>query len=312
MRLEGFRGELFRYVSEYRENMLDAAADLRRRVGETRELGSVLTGELLARGVRVIHSIDVRNQSPLFPPLFLTFLEHREWIAPTDSVLVRIKQALTSTRPPTPTVYRAFLRYLSIQPMGGLFEMNVYDILDRAFPAASPQPRLPGSVKRSDLKINVDDVVIFVESTVLGEGMFWNGVESMMQAQGLSVFSTGGPGPQVDAQRILFKVAEELEQTATNAPNLLMLSFFGAFPSDLAREWAFRDLFNAAGRDSPRETVAFPDLSRLHRVDSIFEFGRARLREVHVNPSCAALFRLADSVRDKISAAFENVALMIR
>jgi hypothetical protein len=37
----------------------------------------------------------------------------------------------------TPTVYQHFLSNPAAQPMAGLFELNVYDVLADAFPAAS-------------------------------------------------------------------------------------------------------------------------------------------------------------------------------
>ena len=89
--LDDFEGELFAQIEGYRRDMLDATADLQRRAAQTRELGRVLTGDVIAQGRRVVASIDVRNQNPLFPPLFLTFLEHRDWIARTDAALLRMK-----------------------------------------------------------------------------------------------------------------------------------------------------------------------------------------------------------------------------
>jgi hypothetical protein len=43
-------------------------------------------------------------------------------------------------------------------------------------------------------------------------------------------------------------IAEELAQMAPDAPNIIAISFFGAFPSELARDWAFKDLFSGAVR----------------------------------------------------------------
>ena len=83
--VEGFDGELFRQIDNYRQDMLDATADLQRRVALTREFGRLLTRDVLAHGRSIVESIDVRNQNPLFPPLFLTFLENRGWISPTDA-----------------------------------------------------------------------------------------------------------------------------------------------------------------------------------------------------------------------------------
>lgn len=233
--LEGFNGELFEQIDGYRQDMLHATDDLRRRTVQTREFGRILTGDLIAQGRSIVRSIDVRNQNPLFPPLFLTFLEHRDWIALTDAALVRMKKALLSTRPPTPTVYRHFVGYVAAEPMGGLFELNVYDLLDRVFPGAVPQPKLTGSLKRSDVRIDVEGTAVFIEATVLDEGQFWRGIESMMHAHGLNVYSTGGPGPNAEARRIISKIGDELQQTASDAPNIIAISFFGAFPRTGAR-----------------------------------------------------------------------------
>jgi hypothetical protein len=206
----------------------------------------------------------------------------------------------------TPTVYRHFLSNTAAQPMAGLFELNVYDVLADAFPA-EPQPRLSGSNRRSDVRVVIDAQPLFVEATVISEGAFWNGIAAMMHARGLSVYTTGGRGPDAEARRIVSKIAEELRQTAPDAPNVIVVSFFGAFPSDLAREWAFADL----ARGNGRFTVG-ADLSNLIRVDSIFEFGRDRLLNTHVNPHADPAFRLTDSMRDRLRAVFAAARFMIR
>ncbi len=191
--------------------------------------------------------------------------------------------------------------------MSGLFEFNVYDVLADTFPS-EPQPRLAGTNRRSDVRVIIDGVPVFVEATVLSEGAFWNGITAMMQAQGLSVYSTGGPGPNAEARRIVSKIAEELRQTAPDAPNVIAVSFFGTFPSDLARKWAFADLLGRGGQF----TEADVDLANLARVDSIFEFSRARLLNTHVNQHTDAACRLTDSVRDRLRAVFESARFMIR
>ena len=117
--LDGFDGKLFAQIDGYRQDMLAATADLRRRVVQTRELGQILTGDLIARGRRIVESIDVRNQNPLFPPLFLTFLEHRHWIARTDSVLVRMKREFLAARPPTPRLYQEFVSHIAADRWAG-------------------------------------------------------------------------------------------------------------------------------------------------------------------------------------------------
>lgn len=310
--LDDFEGELFAQIEGYRRDMLDATADLQRRAAQTRELGRVLTGDVIAQGRRVVESIDVRNQNPLFPPLFLTFLEHRDWIARTDAALLRMKKRLLSMSPPTPRVYQQFASYVAAEPIGGLFELNVYDLLDRAFSSAIPQPRLTGSRKRSDVRIEIDGTPVFVEATVLGEGDYWRGIDSMMHAHGLSVYSTSGPGPNAEARRIVSKIGHELQQTAPDAPNILAISFFGSFRREMARDWAFADLFTGAARFGQGNDGTVTDLSNLVRVDSILEFSRSRIRQVHVNPTCAATFRLSDDARDRVLAAFEGVTLMIR
>ena len=150
--------------------------------------------------------------------------------------------------------------------MGGLFELNVYDLLDRGFPPAKPQPRLTGSSKRADVRIEIDGKPVFVEATVLDEGEFWRGIDSMMLAHGLSVYNTSGPGPSADARRIVSKIADELRQTAPDAPNIIAISFFGTFPSDLARQWAFKDFLGGAPLYGRSRNGTVTDLSRLDRV----------------------------------------------
>lgn len=302
LNLEGFDGPLFGQIDAYRADLLDAARDLHARVSQTNALGSLLTPDLIAGGRRVVESIAVRNQSPLFLPLFLTFLENRAWVAPTDRALVRLRDALSAS----PSVYRQFISNTRSQPMSGLFELNVYDVLAAVFPS-QPQPLLTGTNKRSDVRIVVDGVPVFVEATVLSEGAFWNDIAAMMHAQGLSVYNTGGPGPTTDARRIVSKIAHELEQTAPDAANVVAVSFFGTFPSDLARKWAFADLCAGGG-----PLTAGVDLSKLPRVDSIFEFSRDRLLNVHLNPHAEPAFRLTDGVRDRLRAVFQSARFMIR
>jgi hypothetical protein len=300
--LDGFDGALFGQIDGYRGDLLAATRDLHRRIAQTRALGQLLTPDLIAAGRRVVERIGVRNQTPLFPPLFLTFLQHPEWITGTDRALVRMRNALSAT----PTVYRHFLSNTTAQPMSGLFELNVYDVLADAFPS-QPQPRLTGTNRRSDVRVVIDGTPVFVEATVISEGTFWNGVAAMMHAQGLSVYSTAGPGPNAEARRIVSKIGEELRQTALDAPNVVVLSFFDTFPSDFARKWAFADLLAGGG-----PFTVGSDLSNLARVDSIFEFSRNRLLNTHVNPNTDTGFRLADNVRDRLRAVLASARFMIR
>jgi hypothetical protein len=303
-----FKGELFGQIDHYRNGLLDDTEELRLRMVHTLEFGSLVTGDVIAAGRRVVRSIDVRNQTPIFPELFLNFLKNRQWIAPTDDALVRMKRALKGT----PSVYRKFISAAAVQPMAGLFELNVFDLLSRAFPGAEPQPKLTGSSKRSDVRIVVDGATVYVEATVLTEGDFWGGVASMMQEQGLSVYTTAGPGPDIEARRIVAKVERELSQAAPDAPNIIAISFFGTFPSDMAREWAFSDLLAGGGRSTQNKDGTKADLTNLAYVDSILEFGRARLLKTHVNPRCDAAFRLPDATRERICRALEENEMMIR
>lgn len=73
-----------------------------------------------------------------------------------------------------------------------------------------------------------------------------------------------------------------------------------------------KDLFTGGARYSRGENGTVTDLSKLERVDSIFEFSRARLRDVHINPKCDASFRLSERIRDRVHEALDNVTLMIR
>ncbi len=213
----------------------------------------------------------------------------------------------------TPSVYREFISTTVEQPMGGLFELNVYATLDDAFPGAVPQPRLPGSAKRGDVLICVLGRDVFVEATVIGKGQFWNGVADLMQREGTSHYGTSGPGPEEEARRIAAKIAEELKQTATDAANVLCLSFFDTSPSELARRNAFEDLLVSGGRYYGQLRDGTPlDLSNLNRVDSVFEFARDRLRQVHVNQNAVAASRLAAHERDAIRTTFTARPLMIR
>ena len=164
-----FNGLLFSGLDAHKREMLDAVERLRCDIGACRSLGDIVTPDVIAQGRAVIQGIDVRNPSPFYPPVFLTYHQNLEWIVPTDGMLTRMKLALGKT----PKRYRAFVQDASRQPVGGLFELNIYAALDDAFPGAEPQPRLPGSPKFSDIRISMDGLSIFVEATVLDEFRFW-------------------------------------------------------------------------------------------------------------------------------------------
>ena len=163
-----FDGALFEATDGYKREMLDAVDRLRCDIGACKSLGDIVTPDVIAQGRAVIESIDVRNLNPFYPPVFLTYQQNLQWIGRTDEMLTRMKRALVGT----PKRYRAFVRDASVQPMGGLFELNIYAALDDAFPGAEPQPHLPGSPKFSDIRINVNGISIFVEATVLDEFRF--------------------------------------------------------------------------------------------------------------------------------------------
>jgi hypothetical protein len=303
--VENFDGDLFRAIDEYKAKLLDAAHELEGRVASSTALGDLITRDVLAQGRRTIESIDVRNQTPVFPqPIYLTYLQHPEWIGRTDDVLVRLRERLRAT----PRQYREAVTHARTEAVGGLFELNVFDVLDRAFPRATPYPRIPGTPRRSDVEIVIEGRTIYVEATAMTEGTFWDGVTKFMQEAGLSVHSTAGPGPSDEARRIIRKIAHELIQTAPDAPNVICISFFGTFPSSFGIDFAFEDLFQGApdcGRDQ--------DVSDLSRVDCILEFGRSQFQRIHVNPNVGPSSRLTTTSRDALAEAFEAAGdLMIR
>src|SRR5205823_5944667 len=130
----------------------------------------------------------------------------------------------------------------------------------------------------------VNGVTVFVESTVLGEGQYFTNVRYTMQATRQTVWAGPGPGPQHAARRVLGKIAEELSQTAANAPNILCMSFFGWTPLPPSRQWAVEDAWTGGVTYGTRQDGTHMDLSNISRIDSIFEFGRDRLLHMHVNP----------------------------
>ena len=195
--------------------------------------------------------------------------------------------------------------------MGGLFELNVYHALEKTFPPAEPQPKLPSSRKRSDVRVKIDDVTVFIEATVLGEAQYWTGVRNSMRAAGQTSWAGPGPGPVHGAQRVLTKIGEELSQTADGYPNILCLSFFDWNPTPEARKWAIEDAWLGGARFGARRNGTQVDLSRLDRIDSIFEFGRNRLRTIHMNPVTTRASKLTNELRSRIETAFQ-AELMIR
>ncbi len=304
-----FDGTWFSALDQYRGGMLDKARELHRRVAATRALGDVLTPDLIARGRAIsLYELDIRNESPLYPPLFLTFAENLDWVVPTDRALHRMAGALKRT----PKAYREFVRYVQRQPMGGLFELNVYSALDLAFPGAIPQPRLPSSKKRSDVRIDVDGTDVFIEATVLGEAAYWGNLHKDMHARRSKWWVAPGPGPDHGARRVLSKIATELEQTTEESPNILCLSFFDWDPTPPARKWAIDDAWLGAPYYGRRRDGTTLDLSAIKRLDSIFEFSRNKLITVHVNPTPLDTCRLTPEKREQVRYALGLEAMLIR
>ena len=303
-----FNGLLFAEIDNYRRSLLTEAETLRLRIAATERLGELLTRDAIEEGLATIRSIAVRNDNPLFDPLFLTFLNHQDWIRPTDRVLCQLDAALGMRR----KMYRRFVHDSRRQPMGGLFELNIFAALETNFPGVEPQPRLAGSTKMADFKFRCDGLDVFVEATVIDEQQFWKDVREKMRVERRSVFAAAGPGPAMTAFGIVSKVTHESEQTSPVAPNILCLSFFDSSASPMAREWAFDDLW----RGGPKYGTPFngprKDFSKIERLDSVFEFSRDRLLNVHVNPHPVAACRLTDDRRDSIRAALGRAPLMIR
>lgn len=307
--VEDFDGSDFALIDRHRADLQRDAEELRCRVAVTRRFGDLLTGDVIALGLRAIRAIDIRNPTPDFPPLLLTYLQNLDWVGPTDAALVRMSKALEAK----PKTYRQFLSYAADQPMAGMFELNVYRVLDDAFPPAEPAPVLPGTARRGDVRVRIDGVDVFVEATVIGEGQFWDEVYRKMAADGWKrPYGGAAPGPHLEAMRIASKVADKLSQTTPAGCNLLCLSFFGHSPSKMARDSAFPDIFVGGKQYGHREDGTTLDFSGLGRLDSIFEFSRDHLEQVRTNPAVDDPLRLPASVRDRIAAAFAAAPLMIR
>ena len=307
--VDGFNDDEIRAVEALRARQLADADDLRRRVSASRALGDMLTPDIIDEGTQVVRSVSVRNQAPIFTrPLFLTFLENLEWVAPTDIALLQMKRALAGR----PATYSQFVTNAANSSMGALFELNIYHALNEAFPGAEPQPRLTGSPPRySDVRIVVGGVTVYVEATALGD-------DQQTQRNHAIMFKTGQPvggwgaGPTGEARRIVRKVSEELRQTAPDFPNLLAISFYGINSTTFSRDLAFGDLFTGAEHYGTNADGQAFDLTNLSRVDSIFEFSRDRLVRVRVNPTCDGALRLPDDVRGRIEAEMHARTFMIR
>jgi len=304
-----FSGSGFAALDSYRSEMLTGIDELRLRVACTRALGDLLTGDIIAQGRAVVlHELDVRNDNPYYPPVFLTFLLNPQWIRPTDDALQRMTTALAAT----PKTYREFVRCAQRQPMGGLFELNVYSVLDIAFPVALPQPKLPGTRKRSDVRVTVDGIDVYVEATVIGEAQYWTNMSTQMHARRQTVWVAPGPGPDHGARRVVSKIAGELDQAAENAPNMLCLSFFAWDPIPPAHLLAIEDAWNGAPAYGTLQDGTRLDLSNIGRLDTIFEFGRDRLLKMHVNPNPLPACRLPDATRERIHKVLAADKFMIR
>ena len=303
-----FRGSDFDVLHRYRDDLLAKVSELQRRVAATHVLGEVLSGDIIAQGrATILYELALRNDSPLYLPIFLTFLDNPHWVKPTDDALLRMKNALART----PKTFRELTRYVQKQPMGGLFELNVYWALDIAFPGAVPQPKVPETKKRSDVMVRVVGREVFVEAAVIGQAEHYRKQLEQMRMLGRRVGGGFGPGPAQGARRIISKIAGELSQMANAVPNILCLSFFDDDPIRPAREWAMADAWNGGKQYGERQDGSRLDLSAVNRVDSIFEFGRKRLQSVHVNPGCLDACRLEPEQRGAIQEALSG-DLMIR
>jgi hypothetical protein len=99
-----------------------------------------------------------------------------------------------------------------------------------------------------------------------------------MRERGLSV-AAFGPGLAVEARRVVGKIAEELEQTSPDHPNVVCFSFFGAAPSPPPIRLAFADLLS-----EEKKLGEGLDFSKLARVPAILEFSRSKFLKAHINP----------------------------
>jgi hypothetical protein len=303
-----FDGSAFARLEEHRANLLADIDDLHLRIANTRALGEILTPDTIRRNRAVVlYELDIRNDMPTYDPLFLTFLENRHWIKPTDHALRRMAAALSKT----PNTYREFVSRVRTQPMGGLFELNVYDLLDHTFPGAVPQPKLPGTDKRSDVLCVIDGHQVYVEAAVIGEADYYRKQRESARALQQKVWTASGPDHE--ARRVTSKIAGELDQTNRGCPNILCLSFFDWDPLPIARTWAITDAWLGAPKyGQHRHDGSRLDFSSIGRVDSIFEFSRDRLINVHINPNSLAECRLDDATRKQFQTALAIGKLMIR
>jgi hypothetical protein len=303
-----YDGSLFRVFEGYRDERLDAARRLRRMIGDSAALGDLLTGDLISKGEATDRRLELRSPTQTYPPLYLAFTDHPEWVAPTDHLLRTFKRALENR----PKIYRAWIESTRCQPMGGVFELNVFGLLNVAFPPVEAQPRLPNTRKRADFAVSVREWRIFIEAAVLGEPRWETETRVRMLRDGRSTWGGAVPGPDEEARRIASKVEEELMQTASDLPNVICLSFFDHSPSELARRWFFEDLFGGGARYRSRRDGTELDLTNVDRVDAFALFGRDPLVEVVRNPLVARSLRLPDDVSREVGAALSAHKLMIR
>jgi hypothetical protein len=85
------------------------------------------------------------------------------------------------------------------------------------------------------------------------------------------------------------KIAEELEQTSPDHPNVVCISFFGAAPSPPAIRLAFADLLS-----EEKKLGEGLDFSKLERVPAILEFSRSKFLKAHINPRVSEPSRLSE------------------
>jgi len=303
-----YDGSLFALFDAYKAERLASARRLRVTVAATRALGDLVTGDLLAEGEAVDRELELRTPLATYPPLYLTFTDHPEWVAPTDVLLVTFRRALERR----PKMYKGWVQNARRRSMGGIFELNVFGLLDGTFPPAEAQPPLPNSRKHADAAVAIRGCRVFFEATVIGEPQWEVETRERMLRQGRKIWGGSAPGPDAEAHRLARKVEEELRQTAENFPNVLCVSFFDHSPSNFARDWFFEDLFRGAPKYGTMNDGTTLDFANVARVDSFALFGRDRLTHFIENPLVADSSHLPDDARQELRAALASRLLMVR
>lgn len=192
-------------------------------------VGEILTADHITRGLSAIAEIEAENGYATFPPMFLYLLRAPKRLEALETTLQAMRSAVDDDR------WGKLVRQLAgSAPAGAVAELAIYRA---AVDAGVPIKWCPESnTKTPDFELRVDNRSVFIEVSVLTQGMFWDRVDTQAQAAG-GMWSGAGKDFRSQAHRVSGKVSEKMKQLVPNAANVLALMFNSGAEHPIAREW---------------------------------------------------------------------------